>query len=83
MLIRIAFCHGVDGDWYFGSALGIMGKAKRKTRLADYDLKMAESDFCKARGKEKESFRVFFQRGESSPVRPKLQPKHSFSASLI
>ena len=32
-----------------------MGKAKRKTRLADYDFKMAESNLCKTRGKEKKS----------------------------
>ena len=51
-------------DWDFGSALGIMGKAKRKTRLADYDFKMAESNLCKTREKEKESFRVFFSEGK-------------------
>ena len=32
-----------------------MEKAKRKTRLADYDFKMAESNLCKTRGKEKKS----------------------------
>ena len=37
-----------------------MGKAKRKTRLADYDFKMAKSNLYKIRGKEKESFRVSF-----------------------
>ena len=51
-------------DRDFGSALGIMGKAKRKTRLADYDFKMAESNLCKTREKEKESFRVFFSEGK-------------------
>ena len=30
-----------ESAWDFGFALGIMGKAKRKTRLADYDFKMA------------------------------------------
>ena len=34
---------GFEGDWDFGSALGIMGKAKRKTRLADYDFKRESS----------------------------------------
>ena len=28
---------GFENDWDFGSALGIMGKARRKTRHADYD----------------------------------------------
>jgi len=51
---------GFESDWDFGSALSIMGKAKRKTRLADYDFKMAESNLCKTRGKEKESFKVSF-----------------------
>ena len=51
-------------DRDFGSALGIMGKAKRKTRLADYDFKMAESNLCKTREKEKESFRVFSSEGK-------------------
>ena len=46
------------------SALGVMGKAKRKTRLADYDFKMTESNLCKTGGKEKESFRVFFSDGK-------------------
>ena len=41
-----------------------MGKAKRKTRLADYDFKMTESNLCKTGGKEKESFRVFFSDGK-------------------
>ena len=49
---------GFDSDWDFGSALDIMRKAKRKTHLADYDFKMAESNLCKTRGKEKESYRV-------------------------
>ena len=40
-----------------------MGRAKRKTRLADYDFKMAESNLCKTKGKEKESFRVFLSEG--------------------
>ena len=41
-----------------------MGRAKRKTRLADYDFKMAENNLCKTRGKEKESFRVCFSEGK-------------------
>ena len=41
-----------------------MGEAKRKTHLVDYDFKMAESNLCKTRGKEKESFRVFFSEGK-------------------
>ena len=48
-----ALYSGFESDWDFGSALGIMGKAKRKTRLADYDFKMAESNLCKTREKEK------------------------------
>ena len=59
-----AHCSGFESDWYFGSALGIIRKAKRKTRLADYDFKMAESNLWKTRGKEKESFRVFFSKGK-------------------
>ena len=55
---------GFESDWDFGSAQGIMGKAKRKTRLADYDFKMAESNLGKTRGEEKESFRVFFNEGK-------------------
>ena len=40
-----------------------MGRAKRKSRLADYDFKMAENNLCKTKGKEKESFRVFLSEG--------------------
>ena len=62
---------GFESDWDFGSALGIMGKAKRNTRLADYDFKMAESKLCKTRGKEKKSFRVFFSEGKVHQLIPK------------
>ena len=57
---------GFENDWDFGSVVGIMGKAKRKTRLADYDFYMSESNSCKTGGKEKESFRVFFSEGKTS-----------------
>ena len=62
---------GFESDWDFGAALGIMGKAKRKTRLVDYDFKMAESSLYKIRGKEKESFRVFFSEEEVHQLVPK------------
>ena len=62
---------GFESDWDFGAALGIMGKAKRKTRLADYDFKMAESSLYKIRGKEKESFRVFFSEEKVHQLVPK------------
>ena len=62
---------GFESHWDFGSALGIMGKAKRKTRLADYDFKMAESKLCKTRGKEKKAFRVFFSEGKVHQLIPK------------
>ena len=55
---------GFKSNWDFGSALDIMRKANRKTRLADYDFKMAESNLCKTREKEKESFRVLFSEGK-------------------
>ena len=54
-----AHSSGFESDWDFNFALGIMGRAKRMTRLADYDFKMAESNLCKTRGKEKESFFSF------------------------
>ena len=41
-----------------------MGKATRKTRLADYDFKMTKSNLGKTGRKEKESFRVFFSEGK-------------------
>ena len=59
-----AHSSGFQSDWDFGSALGIMEKSKRKTRLADYDFKKAESNLCKTIGKEKEPFRVFFSEGK-------------------
>ena len=37
----------------FNSALGVMGRAKRKARLADFDFKMVDSNLCKPRGKTK------------------------------
>ena len=42
-----------ESDWDFGFALDIMGKAKRKTRLADYDFKMAETNYAKLEEKKK------------------------------
>ena len=41
-----------------------MGKATRKTRLADYDFKMTKINLGKTGRKEKESFRVFFSEGK-------------------
>ena len=37
----------------FNFTLGVMGRAKRKARLADYDFKMADSNLCKPRGKKR------------------------------
>ena len=83
---------GLESDWDFGSALGIMGKAKRKTRLADYDFKMAESKLCKTRGKEKKNhLECFLAKGKftsssrrtKSPVHTVLVKwTHSFSKEM-
>ena len=55
-----------------------MGEAERKTRLADlYDFKIAESNLCKARGKEKE---MFFSEGKVHQLvlRDEIPCPHSF-----
>ena len=56
---------GFENVWdFFNFALGVMGRAKRKARLADYDFKMADINLCKPRGKKRESFRVFISEGK-------------------
>lgn len=54
----------VESDWDFGFALGVMGKAKRKTRLADYDFKMAESNYAKLEEKKKNHLECFSAKGK-------------------
>lgn len=54
----------VESDWDFGFALGFMGKAKRKTRLADYDFKMAESNYAKLEEKKKDHLECFSAKGK-------------------
>ena len=53
-----------ESDWDFGFAPGIMGKAKRKKRLADYDFKMAESNYAKLEGKKKNHLECFSAKGK-------------------
>ena len=53
-----------ESDWDFGFALGIMGKAKRKMRLADYEFKMAESNYAKLEGKKKNLSECFSAKGK-------------------
>ena len=75
-----AHSSGFESDWDFGFALGIMEKSKRKTRLADYDFKKAESNLCKTIGKEKEPFRVFFSEGKVHQLvlKGKIPCPHNF-----
>ena len=54
----------VESDWDFGFTLGVMGKAKRKTRLADYDFKMAESNYAKLEEKKKNHLECFSAKGK-------------------
>ena len=54
----------VESDWDFGLALGVMGKAKRKTRLADYNFKMAESNYAKLEEKKKNHLECFSAKGK-------------------
>ena len=54
----------VESDWDFGFALGVMGKAKRKTRLADYNFKMAESNYAKLEEKKKNHLECFSAKGK-------------------
>ena len=58
----------VESDWDFGFALGVMGKAKRKTRLADYDFKMAESNYTKLEEKKKNHLECFSAKGKFTTV---------------
>ena len=58
----------VESDWDFGFALGVMGKAKRKTRLADYDFKMAESNYAKLEEKKKNHLECFSAKGKFTTV---------------
>ena len=55
---------GFKSDWDFGSALNIMRKAKRKTRLADYDFKMAKVIYAKLGGKKKNHLGCFLAKGK-------------------
>ena len=71
----------VESDWDFGFALGVMGKAKRKTRLADYNFKMAESNYAKLEEKKKNHLECF-QRKESSPARLEGQNPLSSHSSI-
>ena len=53
-----------ESDWDFGFALGVMGKAKRKTGLADYNFKMAESNYAKLEEKKKNHLECFSAKGK-------------------
>ena len=55
---------GFESDWDFGYALGIMGKAKRKMRLVDYDLKWQKVIYAKLEGKKKNHLDCFSAKGK-------------------
>ena len=67
-----------ESDWDFGSALGIMGKAKRKSAWQITISKWRKVIYAKLKGK-KESFRVFFSEGKvQQPVlKDKIPCPHS------
>ena len=57
-----------------------MGKAKGKTRMADYDFKMAESNLCKLEGKRKNHLECFSAKGKftSSPLHSSCEKDQTF-----